>query len=118
MEPCDLDLFIEKKTQNLYSKKIIEDLKNRTQYYLCPTKTFRMLFSPNNLSGDRIYLITYISFANISILTQATYQISQIRPRATLIYLNILINSDNKTDPLNYLLITFGLILTIKYQKK
>ena len=99
LETCDLDLLIDKNTQNLYSNEKLEDLKNRTKYYLCPNKNFSIVLSPINLSGEKIFLLFYFSFTNSSIISQADNQITKIRPRATLINKNILINSQNKTHP-------------------
>ena len=99
LESCDFDLFIDKSSQNLYSNETLKDLKNRTQYYLCPNKNFSPELGPSDLSGQKIFLSVYLAFTNTSIISQADDQINKLRPKATLIYKNILINSDNKINP-------------------
>ena len=99
MTACDVDHLLDQDSLHQYSKKELENIKNKTKYYLCPPSNFSIEFNSNNFGGKHIILQINLDFTNTSILSEVKEQINQIRPRLNFVYKNVFIDTLNKSHP-------------------
>ena len=115
---CEYDLFIDRDTFISYSDEELEDLKNRSKYYLCPPREFKMKFNPYLYGDNEIFLQVNFDFTNSSILNKVKDQMNQIRPRLNYIFKNVFIDSENKTKPFNTYVDSFWTEVDYQIAKK
>ena len=99
LDSCNYSLFVNSGDSLVYKNDEEENLRNKTQYYVCPKKDFKMTFTPYLFAGQNTFLQINLDFTNTSILDVAKNNLQQLKPKLNIIYKNIYVNSENKTHP-------------------
>ena len=97
---CNLSLFINTENRDVYSEEDLKFLKNKVEkYYLCPDKNFKLLFNPKLFASNINYFQFYVDINSKSNLELAKNKIRQLKPKISVIYKNIFIDTENKYHP-------------------